>query len=67
MTKGLDGVNNSIAGAAVASPIWLPWLSSMSEVSALLLPIAGLAWLVIQIVGYLVKKEKKERNNNVPE
>lgn len=57
--KGLDGVNNSIATAAVASPIWLPWLSHTSEVAALLLPIAGLVWLIIQIVGYVTKKSKE--------
>ncbi len=57
--KGLDGLNNSIATAAVASPFWLPWLSQASELAGLLLPIAGLVWLIIQIVGYLTKKDKK--------
>lgn len=35
--------------AAIASPIWLPALHQVSEVAALLLPIAGVIWLVVQI------------------
>ena len=52
---------NAVAGAAVASPIWLPIIQNFSEVAALLLPIAGLIWLLIQIVGYLAKETKKEK------
>lgn len=54
--KELDAVNNTVAGAAIASPIWLPALANVSELAGLLLPIAGLAWLIIQIVGYLKRK-----------
>lgn len=39
---------NAAAGFAVLSPWWLPWLEDFSTIAALLLPIAGLAWLVIQ-------------------
>lgn len=48
---------NIVAGAAVATPFWFPTLQNLSEVAALLLPIAGLGWLVIQIVGYFLKKK----------
>jgi flagellar biogenesis protein FliO len=50
--------NNIVASAAVTSPMWLPWLQDFSALSALLLPIAGLSWLVIQIIGYIHKYNK---------
>lgn len=59
MTREMDAVNNSVAAAAVASPFWLPALSDASQIAALLLPIAGLAWLLIQIWGYFHRKDKK--------
>lgn len=55
----IDRSTDVVAGAAVASPIWLPWLQQTSEVAALLVPIFGVIWLVIQIVGYLSRREKK--------
>lgn len=33
---------------AIVTPWWLPLLKSISDFSALLLPIAGLAWLGLQ-------------------
>lgn len=56
----MNYVNNSIAGAAVASPLWLPTLSDVSELAALLLPIVGFLWLVIQIGGYVYRLFTKE-------
>lgn len=38
------------AVAAIASPWWLPALHDVSQVAALLLPIAGVIWLAVQIV-----------------
>ncbi|WP_425991403.1 hypothetical protein [Afipia sp. DC4300-2b1] len=38
------------AVAAIISPWWLPALHQVSDVAALLLPIAGVIWLVVQIV-----------------
>lgn len=55
----VDNANNIVATAAVTSPWWLPGLQTWSEVAALLLPIAGLVWLIIQIVGYLFKRDRK--------
>lgn len=40
---------DTIAGAAVASPLWLPSLHTASEDAALLLPIFGVIWLSVQI------------------
>lgn len=56
--------NNFIAGAAVTSPAWLPILQHFSELSALLLPIVGCAWLIIQILGYFTKNIKKDKDTN---
>ncbi len=42
---------------ALASPIWLPWLQTVSELAALLLPIAGLVWIKIQAYYFLRGKK----------
>lgn len=59
MTSG-EVVTDTGAVAAIASPIWLPALHQLSEVAALLLPIAGVLWLVVQIAVklYHVKVRK---------
>lgn len=49
MTNG-EIVTDTGAVAAIASPWWLPALHQVSDVAALLLPIAGVTWLVVQIV-----------------
>lgn len=49
MTHG-EIVTDTGAIAAIASPWWLPALHQVSDVAALLLPIAGVIWLVVQIV-----------------
>lgn len=54
----MNTMNNTVASAAVISPWWIPSLSDISQVTADLLPIAGLLWLVIQIVFYLYGKMK---------
>ena len=43
-----DHLTNWIAGFAVVSWWWLPYLQDYSQVAALLLPFAGLAWFAIQ-------------------
>jgi hypothetical protein len=55
----VDRSTDVVAGAAVTSPVWLPWLQQTSEIAALLVPIFGVIWLVIQIVGYLSRREKE--------
>ena len=44
-----DKSTTVVAAGAVSINWWLPWLKSFSEYAALLVPIAGLLWLVIQI------------------
>ena len=48
MTNG-ETITDTGAVAALASPLWLPALHTASEVAALILPILGASWLVIQI------------------
>lgn len=44
-----DSVTNWIATAAVISPVWLPFLMDVSQIAALMLPILGGLWLLVQI------------------
>lgn len=57
---GHEFVTDTGAGAALTSPFWLPALHDVSDVAALLLPILGAAWLVLQIAlkVYSVRKER---------
>jgi hypothetical protein len=45
----MESANKGAAIAAVTSPWWLPPLQSVSEVAGLILPIAGVFWIIIQI------------------
>lgn len=49
-----EAVDGAIALAAVASPVWLPALQELSEISALILPLFGVVWLGVQIWAKLV-------------
>lgn len=49
---------NLVAAGAVVSPWWLPYLQSGSDIATLLLPIAGIAWLIIQMVVFIRKNTK---------
>jgi hypothetical protein len=44
-----EGVTDIVAGAAVVSPWWLPWLKEFSDIAGYLVPVAGLIWLIVQI------------------
>lgn len=52
----LERTTTAIAAGAVATPVWLPSLKDASEVAGLLLPIAGLIWLIVQIVTKITRK-----------
>ena len=57
-----DPSTTVMAGAAVTSPWWLQTLESYSEIAAMLMPIAGVTWLVVQTVRALtnVKNWRKK-------
>ena len=42
-------VTDTGAVVAAVSPWWLPWLKTVSEDAALILPILGVLWLLLQI------------------
>lgn len=45
----MDNATTSVAVAAASSPVWLPWLQTASEIAAIIAPILGVVWLVVQI------------------
>jgi len=47
----LDNTTAGVAISAVASPVWLPMLHSLSDGAAIIAPILGTVWLVVQIIG----------------
>ena len=53
-----DNLTSWLAGLAVISPMWLPWLQDVSTIAALLLPILGGIWLLVQIWAKLFFKGK---------
>lgn len=46
----MDTLTTTVAAGAVASPVWLPWLTTASEYAAVIAPILGALWLTVQIV-----------------
>lgn len=45
----MDNATTAAAAGAIASPIWLPWLQTASELAAVIAPILGVIWLLVQI------------------
>lgn len=54
-----DAMTGGVAIAAVISPAWLPMLTDVSTYAALLMPIFGVTWLVVQIYAKLREIGKK--------
>lgn len=50
----LENTTTVIAGGAVISPVWLPWLQTASETAATVAPILGGMWLSVQIVSKVI-------------
>lgn len=59
----LDNATTAIAASAVASPVWLPWLQTASQVAATFAPILGAVWLLVQIWAKI--SEVRDRNRKV--
>lgn len=59
----MENTTTAAAAGAIASPIWLPWLQTASEISAVIAPILGVIWLLVQIWAKLrsTLKEKGEK------
>ena len=56
MNTTMDRVTDGVAAGMVTSPIWLPGLQQVSEIAALIVPILGAVWLLVQILGYLIRR-----------
>lgn len=56
-----DAVTGGFAIAAVISPAWLPMLTEVSTYAALLMPIFGVTWLLVQIYAKLKEIKAKEK------
>lgn len=51
----METANKAVIGAAVSSPWWLPMVQKASEISAIILPIAGLFWIILQVTLAIIK------------
>ena len=56
-----DKVTNTIAATAVASPWWLPSLANISETASALLPVAGVVWIVVQIIVKIIDTRRRQK------
>ncbi|TGQ11239.1 hypothetical protein EN858_15065 [Mesorhizobium sp. M4B.F.Ca.ET.215.01.1.1] len=45
----VEKVTNTVAAASVISPLWLPSLAEVSQAAALMLPILGCLYLLVQL------------------
>lgn len=52
MNGAIDQLKTVTATALTLSPFWLESLKGVSEMAALLMPIFGLGWLIIQIFDH---------------
>ncbi|MEY9719267.1 hypothetical protein ABIA22_001757 [Sinorhizobium fredii] len=58
----MEHTTTAVAASAVATPVWLPWLYSASESAAVVAPILGVVWLIVQITSKSVETYKKIRD-----
>lgn len=56
--SNMDHATTIVAVSAVSSPWWLQALHAVSDGAALVLPILGVIWLVIQMTAWFLKKKK---------
>lgn len=60
----METTNITIASTAVTSPAWLPWLQNVSEVAAMLAPILGAIWLIVQIYSKISEHIRKRKDED---
>ena len=54
----MNKIDWALIWAAITSVGWLPILEELSSIAALLLPIIGIVWLIVQII-YKIKTRNK--------
>lgn len=57
-----DNMTAVVAVSAVASPAWLPWLHVASDGAALIAPLLGTIWLIVQIVAKVREMTRKDKD-----
>lgn len=68
MSQTIEGImvktTNGVAVTGLFSPAWLPTVADVSQISAQLVPIVSLFWLVFQVVTHGRKSFKRKRNDD---
>lgn len=59
-----DKVGFAAASTAVTSPVWLAWLEDTAHFASTVLPILGVAWMVLQIIGKLHQWARFKRKDD---
>ena len=60
-----DRVNDIVAAGMFTMPAWLPSLQLLSSGAAILTPILGVVWLVVQIVAKIIDTKTKLADRSV--
>ena len=58
----METATDVVAGAAMTSPWWLPYLKAASEEASLLLPLAGLILVIINAIARILVTRKALRD-----
>lgn len=60
----MDNTTTTVAAAAVTSPFWFHWLQTASEAAAIVTPILGAIWLIVQITSRLLEAVRKNHRED---
>lgn len=60
-TTAAEKAQAVIAAGAITSPLWRQALQSVSEDAALLAPILGCLWLIVQIGAKIIETRRRTR------
>lgn len=48
----------TVALGSIVSPLWLPGMADISSFAATLMPIAGVTWIIVQIIAKIIELRK---------
>ncbi len=60
----MENTTTAVAASAVTVPFWLPSLQSASEAAAIVAPILGVLWLLVQIASKTIETYKKIKDKH---
>jgi hypothetical protein len=58
-----EKITDGVAVMGTVSPFWLPWLKQWSDMAYIVMPLAGLTWLIVQIVAKILVTRKILKGN----